>query len=904
MLQGTDVPLRPDARIATQVDHSSICWACGVSDPTVPRCEACGSLTGSITPIPRRFIGGVFPVKRRLRTREGLAVGEHASAALVLVDGSVEQVLLSKLGDPIRPPAGSAHARSAAWSLVVGSRTISPTDEASFNQLVATYALTLAEASEEHRRLFAFDALEASCPGWLERLSLTGSERDWLLGSHEAHAGNVAAGLMRILRLPPDRYGPKDRVILRCWPAVAQDETLLAPVLRQLEPFRYTRPIADVLCRRIEGEAVPDGLWVDVLRALRSGAASDPATEAEDLIETISRGELPLSARFDLGAPAAQWALSAAIQAGVQPPTLDAAAIRGLSTSLLDDAIDVGALDPAALATLGEEQRRYGQARVDPVSLQDADLEAIGFNDERARRAYERGDRATLEQLPQSPATRRLLALDALKRGDVALAHRSMDDFPVEQLEVLRSLLTCLESGSVAAADKRLLQDGTAWPLIVGLLPEEPAALAELAVREPSIHDLAAWGILSAATDRLFAWDWEGALEAAKGCLRVSRDEEIRDEALNLLAAARWQLGDDDAAFHALNEAIDGRYTEGLQVNMGVVAGFVDPQVAAEHLGRLANTAPTLALRASAAERALTLWFAASEPWETDDDGEETLPSTLRGSLRALVRNDIPQQTFIRFAKALARWDSDWFGDDSSLAGAPYAGSDEARAFQAKARAFPEFVKELASVIGEDPESAWATEEGKELVAMALGTLMTDDPPIGAAFFGLELVDSGIPMPPLERIRISAFAIDAIADAIDPAEGEPKEEFLDTLIARQADVAEVPEADRDTAWEIFQYGLRRFTGVTLISRSRQLDDAIEMYNSINSQLYGVPRSQINMSAVRSGTQPAVEFLGDTNRLVRKMLSHLASGEFRDSVEAFLKDVARIGTAYRELRGGS
>ena len=86
--------------------------------------------------------------------------------------------------------------------------------------------------------------------------------------------------------------------------------------------------------------------------------------------------------------------------------------------------------------------------------------------------------------------------------------------------------------------------------------------------------------MLSETTDRLYAWDWAGAVEEAKGCLRVSRDEVTRDEALNLLAAARWQLGDDDAAFQA-NEAIDGQHTEGLQVNMGVVAAFVDPQLAA-----------------------------------------------------------------------------------------------------------------------------------------------------------------------------------------------------------------------------------------------------------------------------------------------------------------------------------
>ena len=209
------------------------------------------------------------------------------------------------------------------------------------------------------------------------------------------------------------------------------------------------------------------------------------------------------------------------------------------------------------------------------------------------------------------------------------------------------------------------------------------------------------------------------------------------------------------------------------------------------------------------------------------------------------MRDDISQQSFIRFAKALARWDSDWFGNEGSLAGTPYAGSDEARAFQAKAREFPEFVRVLASVLHEDSESSWAIEEGKELVGMALGTLITEKPPVGAAFFGLELVEAGIPMEPLERIRIAAFAVDAIADAIDPYEGEPKEEFLDTLIARRAGCsAEVPEADRTTAWEILQYGVRRFSGVTLVARARQYDEAVD-FDSARGQLMGVlPADQL------------------------------------------------------------
>jgi hypothetical protein len=119
----------------------------------------------------------------------------------------------------------------------------------------------------------------------------------------------------------------------------------------------------------------------------------------------------------------------------------------------------------------------------------------------------------------------------------------------------------------------------------------------------------------------LWGWDWQGAIAEAKRCLQVARDEETRDEALNLLACAHWQLGNDDEAISALTSALEGEYTEGLQVNVGVVAGALDPRLAGEHLGKLAEEAPTIQLRAAAASRALELWYADPEPWETHGSG-------------------------------------------------------------------------------------------------------------------------------------------------------------------------------------------------------------------------------------------------------------------------------------------
>ena len=87
---------------------------------------------------------------------------------------------------------------------------------------------------------------------------------------------------------------------------------------------------------------------------------------------------------------------------------------------------------------------------------------------------------------------------------------------------------------------------------------------------------------------------------------RLSDSEALRDEALNLMACAHWQLGNDEEAQQALTAAIEGSRNPSLQVNLGVVAAGLDPEVAALELARLVNEAQSLELRTVAAMKAVS----------------------------------------------------------------------------------------------------------------------------------------------------------------------------------------------------------------------------------------------------------------------------------------------------------
>lgn len=881
---------------------ASFCWSCGVQDPGGDLCASCGAPPRPRTLSRSELIGATASVRHKLRNRSGIVVAETpTSTLLALPDASVTEAPRERLTGIANASNGF---RSTAWTLVNASRAIQPGDRRKFDELIKSFVLTLVDRSVDEARGFALDALDADCPAWLDKIHLTNSERDFLFASYHADRGNAAVALDRLLRLPSDRYPTKDLVFLRCIGAIQADVTAHDAVHEQLHTF-VDRPIAQALLNALGGGDLSDDAWLRSagLVLQRAGASDDlrlPRSIATGFVEALQADRPLPDGSWELGPEVRVFALAHAVRTHSPAPEVTLTQLQDAPESLLDAAIELGVL------TVGPKERqqplaKYVLARADPDVLDHDDLVELHYETELARRAFLHSDRATLDKLPNSRTTDQLKTLDSLRAGDVHLVLEHLDSFEGQARSKVDSIARSLEQASIEAASNEVLTDGTTWPILAALLPEDSSALNSLSGARPALRGIAAWRALSGAVSRLWDWDWEGAAVEAKRCLLVARDEHTRDEALNLIACAEWQLGDDADAIAALSTALEGTFTEGLQVNIGVVAAALEPRLAGQHLGKLATQAPTLGMRAAAANRALDLWYADPDPWDTEG-GEHALPSELRDALRQLVRSDVAETAFVRFVRTMSHWDEEWLASADSLAGSPFEGSAAASVYQAKARDFESFVKVLTGVVAEDDPPEWASEERDSLVGSAIAALNPEDPNPMAASFGLLLIDSGLPMDAGVCIDLMAFTTVAVCQGIDPAEGEPKERFLDMVAEARSKVADVAPEEQERSGKVLDFAASSVAHSIAAARAHQYDQVVDLYNDLSLKLRGVPNHQINRGAVRGATQPAVAFLTDTVRMLERLIAQVPDAEFRQQLTGFRDQVRTLLTAFNRLRG--
>lgn len=878
----------------------AFCWSCGTPDPGSPICRSCGTSTLAPSMSRSAVIGRVFKVRAGLRKRRAIALGESTSAAQLLLDGGgIQDVAKSHLGTPEPSGYGAGNTLSRGWPLILAAMAVEGGRESALwdPSVLREAGMALCSTLEE-TRLLALDALTAGMTDLIVQLPLSENERNWLLASHHAARGNTAAALEHLVRLPRDGYPDKERIVVRCWPEIAEGAADRDLIGSHLEPFRDRSPLSDLLWRLLRGEpgdvaglrrgvaALLDvlGLAIDSAPRRRAQAflsALDPEMRfGEDISEVGSQASLLMALAHAKGRSPA-------------PSFVDVGAVLRESPSVRDDIFDAGLIDPEQIRNVPRQEAVGLLGRLAPWELSDEEVAASGFHEEIARRAFLAGDRRRLESLPQGSVRERFLLLDDLRSGRTDAFESASKFLLANERRVASDLVAWLRAGGRGPVPPSLLADPSTWETIRSVT-EAPILPSD----DPGAEAFRVWLELHNAKAALLDWNWVGALEAAKECLRLASDEVVRDEALNMIACAHWQLGNVEAAIQALAQALEGNYTEGLQVNIGVVAAGLEPQIAAEHLGQLALEAPTLKLRVAAAMRALALWTLTREGWEADEVTDE-MPAKLRRALRALATEPVELDQFRRIVKLLANWDAEWLRDSANLASSPHRETLEAELYVALAQGVPEFVKVLAHAL-RSSDAVWVTEERDQMIDSALAALVTDSPSLGAALFGVEILTSGVPLEAGRRVPLTAFAVAAVAANIDPQEGEPKQKFLDMLIAAKKELEAVPDGERERVGKALDYAFVRLGAAYGAARTIQLNQVVDAYNQILFRISGVPRWHIDRSAVRRATDPLLQFCDGTIWLMSQLTPHVTQAEVREGLEELRAEAQRVGSAIRSL----
>lgn len=824
--------------------HRPFCRACGAEhDAGAAACPACGHDTA---PLPSRLegeLGTVHAVRRGLRKRSAVRIGTREEGAeLLLESGEVLIVELPALPDPASVDMPAEHARElrtpsgALLQLAAACRARALKASWDPDRLVA--AALDGVGDETSARLVALDALAVGDAELIERLPLTASEQAWLRALDAFAARDATAAVAAIGQLPAEGYRPKLALLAGLAREVRAAGVDLGVLEVQTRPFRDEEPLAALLRRTLGLEPA------DAAGRLERAAAGGRAL----------LGDLPLPQPVEAEISAGLAALAgepsdAAASVRFSPPavrTVRALAERrsGLLEShdvdriplpLLDDLIDDGAVaaDVVLAGTQDAGRARYLTARLVPQRLTDGDVAELEHADEIVRRAFQRADVDGLAQAPDRPLVLHYRALAGLRRGrvkDVSIEHVQ----PGAQ-QIAAELVRLAETRDGAALPagaltESVLADPSVWPVlveIVGSTRLQPTA--ELRERFPAFTE---WLSLHQAREHLFVGEWRAAVDAADRCLALAHDEAVCDEALNLKACGLHHLGDDRGAIAALEEAIQGAYSEALLANIGVVAVGFEPETAARHLGVLMREAPTTAMRVAAARRALTIWSTSdTQSWRNSD--ESPLPDAFQDALRELVVGPLALDDFRDFASLLAIHDSTWFGDVESLASSPHRETLEARFFVARAQSLHDLIPVMGASIASGAPPPWLLRERDSLRNAAVDILFEnmDEPDTTFGSVALAMADHRVLVDAEDHLLLSFLGVASVTYHLSAHKDEVGDQLVARLHQLRRDWQQHPDAEvRRRLEPIVELATRRIALNRMSARDREMEQAIDVFN--------------------------------------------------------------------------
>ncbi|MBX7133662.1 MAG: hypothetical protein K1X67_13390, partial [Fimbriimonadaceae bacterium] len=534
-------------------------------------------------------------------------------------------------------------------------------------EAVRDLAINAASDDLTSSRLLAVDSLRLGCgPAILPRLgALSETERAWLFANYYADSGDWNRAMEQLEQLPDDRYLGRLGLLYRGRSFLRGNRDLAAPACQWLHRQLGDDPRAQLLARFLEDDSTADGSVSDV-RSRTEGVAQVapllPNSRAAGLSTALAAGK-SVKKYSDVSESVRPYeALTTRRRWHAKPED-----IRGRSPEFLDELIDRQRVPARALTdfleVLDEDQRPYVTARVDPTRLSDEEVTDLGMEGERLRRLLLRGGESDLGNTAGgSAAVEQLQLKESALRGSVEALTQLRLELGEEEI---RNLSEAADSiGRRELPSERIAADLTLWPYFAESVDRDTLVSTDRGEIGKAQATFVAWAALNRAKLSLFEWAPNDALNLARKVLEMSRDEVLRDEALNLIAAVHWHEERDKEALAAIRTALEGLYTTSLQVNGVVVASTASERDGLKIMSQLIADAPDLGLRLSAARRVIGL---------IEKEGNEGLPdSSASRALRQLVGEAIPFDDFLPIVEFLAIHDADWLKSKRSLKGSPH----------------------------------------------------------------------------------------------------------------------------------------------------------------------------------------------------------------------------------------
>jgi hypothetical protein len=695
----------------------------------------------------------------------------------------------------------------------------------------------------------------------LDVLPLQPPERTWLRAESLVRMHQFNAAIEQLQLLPLDRYPATIALLAACRDGADEPHRVAANESIHLRLIANGRGT-------VEGAAVSVALdgtrlsWIDRPGYPPKGSLPDSiSSPSTELLQCITQ---------------------------VPGPSKSLSVPANASLDLIDDAIDRGAqLDTTSIAARSAD-RQYLIARTDPNQLESDEIADLGFERELVRRSLIDGSLNDGSPVPVPSdaylAGLIILATDGTVTPAVAAKHPGLAD----------ELSRYLTDPTQTTLTENLAQDQSLWPRLSAALGAE--AIGWNPPRSSYARRFLAWHWLCVGADKLFEAQWFESLDSLKHAFRLSDDEGLSDEALNLLACAHWQLGNDAEAQTALTSALEGSRNPSLQVNLGVVAQNLDPESAALELARLVREAASLELRTAAALKAVGLWLTDEVPWGADE--ERGMPDPLSAALRSVVVEDISIDAFRQIVKLQSSLDDDWLEQPGSLRTSPHSESLEARVYQARAAGPSDLVDVLVNEFKRGGTPTWVEDERDSLVEMFVRHAFADEVS-GGGIFAFIALDRGLPLTPEQRAMLIPLAVHGVCDYFSEEEdrGAPNDKFTTMLTDGERESRANGSFERfedlyASAWTRLAIAQANFS-------NDMLREAAGGYDRVVTQIGGLPKRRINMGPVRQVMAAIRSSCQEVEKTLRPFPPHI-DGEVADYVNTVLSNARMLSKQAEEV----
>ena len=492
--------------------------------------------------------------------------------------------------------------------------------------------------------------------------------------------------------------------------------------------------------------------------------------------------------------------------------------------SLIDLLINKSIITEADLSTLGTsrpEDASYLWCRVSPETASKEHLVEEKFEYEIFRREFTKESSDLDNEIK--------IAMEKLGSG-VVLTEKELDLFPTGLKEVAKDICKLIVTGFDESLTY-LLEDETITERLSDRLLAHPSNTDGSTFKSDSI----AKKYLRNSFDHLLAGEWEEATDKAREVLRLTDDESLRDEALNLVACGYWQIGEDQKSIAALETALEGEYNSALQVNIGIVAQHLDPVSAIDHLVDLATEAPTLELQFQVIQRAFSIWYQS----EIEEEIPEKLQQTAHKLLQEMYADKESDDENV--------WDLTWLlsSNERTL---PVIDTTHLSPLRqnmltigkAHSEGLVEYIEAVGKLRG---GSEWISERKDSVISLVLNIQQVDITSAASGVLGMTLLETGIEIPVEKELRIHCFTIIGVCRSLVGNDGIPRQNLINQFVSSQELLEQLEPAAREDAKELFKIASDSLLRCLVVGAVPM----IEEFQKIIFQLSSVPAHRARRS---------------------------------------------------------